>query len=440
MVDVKKFEQHQIKNLLALLDKIFNSGGRHDEIRDVFNVLNLAMRRTLAIFKEDSEEASRDKEFNELISHMKQYQEKVVHGDEMDLVSGFLHQFVEVLQEYYRFVDKDRKSVEDLCNVFRIVTEIYLHLDFDDEDRKEEVLIGIHELVDEWFSGNITPPSSEEELPPEGIPDEDDLDLLEWQFETIVIKIEGQVAYITLNRPEQQNSLNKQMLEELAQIFDEVSKNSLVRVVVLTGHGKAFCNGFDFNEIEKVYHSEDEAQLYVMRFNKMLQTIYSFPKPLIVMVNGDASGSGIGLVAIADIVLAEEHAEFCFPETRWGVVPAIISPFVMEKIGATNTRRYFLTGEKFDVQIAKDLGLVTETGSFVSVRSACRNFITHLLAGGPAAQTHCKKLIKFLTQDDMYRNLQYTSELFKEMMASDESREGIRAFQLNSPPSWLKDV
>lgn len=436
MVDVRKFEQVQVENLLALLDNLFTSGNDQESIKEVLNVVNLAMRRTNIIFGENSVPQVREREFSDLIGHMLHYDDKVNPGESNSIVT-FLQEFVEVLETYYKYVDKDRKSIVDLCNVFRIVTEIYLHLDFEDEHRKAEVLNGIHELVDEWFLGNLTPPSSEEELPDDDLPAEEEDEFIEESlFETLLVSIEEGVAYVTLNRPEKRNAMNKKMLEELEQIFNDYGAQAHIRVIVITGSGSAFCSGADLDDMEKTYYSADEAQLLVMRLSRMLRAAHLCSKPIITLVNGAVYGGGIGLVCTADLVLAEKGVNFCFSEVRLGLAPATVAPFVVERIGVSNARRYFLTGERFSATDAQKMGMVTEVGELEELEGMCQHFISDLKAGGPQAIAECKELIRHLTHNSGDQHSQYTSELFIRLVSSDETHEGIQAFHNKTIPGW----
>ncbi len=256
------------------------------------------------------------------------------------------------------------------------------------------------------------------------------------EYQTLLVSVKNGVAFVNLHRPEKRNAMNNQMIEELEQVFLTCHNDQEIRVVVLTGTGHAFCAGADLHDMQSATQSAEFARQMGLRLGKMLQSVNECPRPVIAMVNGAARGGGMGLVCAADIVLVSSQVNFAFPEVRLGLVPAVISPFVIQRIGATQARRFFLTGEPFSAQEALKLGLVNEVSPPDHLRELCQKYADNLLAGGPHALAECKRLIQDVTTNDMAENLQDTPEVFVKMLDTAEAKEGIEAFHQKRSPNW----
>jgi len=246
------------------------------------------------------------------------------------------------------------------------------------------------------------------------------------------------VAIVSINRPDLHNAFNEVVIEELTSAFEELGKDKDVRVIVLRGEGKSFCAGADVNWMSKmVGYSLDENVADASAMARMLRTIRDCPKPTIARVHGAAIGGGVGLTAACDIAVALTSAMFCLSEVKLGIIPAVISPFVMEKIGPGHMRRYALTAERFGAAEAKRIGLVhdvvqTEEELDEHIDSIART----LIANGPAALAAAKRTLTDVAgmQWDAIQKL--TTRRVAEIRVSPEGQEGLKAFLEKREPKW----
>jgi methylglutaconyl-CoA hydratase len=240
---------------------------------------------------------------------------------------------------------------------------------------------------------------------------------------------DGHVLRVTLARPERRNAFDAAAIAELTEAFSEVGD---ARAVLLEGEGPSFCAGADVewhrSAIDLSYEENVEDGMCLYR---MLEAIDTCPAPVVCCVHGFALGGGSGLVAASDIAVAWPDAVFGFSEVRLGIIPAVISPFVLPKIGAA-ARRYFLTGERFDAEVALQIGLVSEVSQDAGVRAEA--IIRDILAGGPIAVREAKKLVRErpLGVD--------TARIAATRRTSDEGQDGLRAFLGKRQPAWLDDA
>jgi methylglutaconyl-CoA hydratase len=248
---------------------------------------------------------------------------------------------------------------------------------------------------------------------------------------------EGSVLMVALNRPDVHNAMTPTMIGALTAVFQTISSREDVRVVVLTGNGRSFCAGADLSFMRAAadYTFAENVQDGEAIFDLMLM-IDQCPKPVIGRVNGAAIGGGVGLVSCCDIVVAVERAKFGFSETRLGIVPAVISPFVLAKIGARNGRELFLTGERFDVHYAQKIGLVNHVVAESELDSKVAERITQLLQAAPGAQAAAKNLIRQVAWQPKEDAREYTANLIAQRRDSDEGREGMSAFLQKRKPWW----
>ncbi len=236
---------------------------------------------------------------------------------------------------------------------------------------------------------------------------------------------DGHVLRVTLARPERRNAFDAALIAELTEAFSDVGD---ARAVLLEGEGPSFCAGADIewqrSAIDLTY---DENVEDAMRLYRMLEAIDECPAPVICCVHGFALGGGSGLVACSDVAVAWPDAVFGFTEVRLGIIPAVISPFVLPKIGSA-ARRYFLTGERFDADVALQIGLVSEVSEDAGERAEA--IVRDILAGGPIAVREAKKLVheRPLGID--------TAHIAAERRTSDEGQDGLRAFLDRRAPGW----
>ncbi len=235
------------------------------------------------------------------------------------------------------------------------------------------------------------------------------------------------VLRITLARPETRNAFDAALIAELSQAFVDVGK---ARAVVLAGEGKSFCAGADVAWMRSsVDLSYDANVADATALRQMLEAIDGCPAPVVAVVQGHALGGGAGLVACADIVIAHEAAVFAFSEVKLGIIPAVISPFALRKIGESAARRYFVTGERFDAATALRIGLAHEVTD--DLDGALGRALGELRTAGPRAARHAKRLV--LERPDAAD----TARRIAERRTSDEGQEGLRAFLERRTPSWM---
>src|SRR5918999_3509186 len=197
---------------------------------------------------------------------------------------------------------------------------------------------------------------------------------------------DGPVATVSLARPEARNALNAALVEEITRGFEELADDERVRVVVLTGEGPAFCAGADIGYMrDTAGFSYDENLEDARRLATMFRSVDELPKPVVAKVRGAAIGGGAGLVAAADLAVAEEGTRFAFTEVRLGIAPATIAPFVVRKIGASHARSLFLTGERFGAERAQEIGLVHNMAPQDGLDAVVEEKVGELLQGGPVA-------------------------------------------------------
>lgn len=248
-----------------------------------------------------------------------------------------------------------------------------------------------------------------------------------------------QVTTVHLNRPEIHNAFNDEVVTELTHTFDELGSRDDVRAVILAGQGKSFSAGADLHWMKRmVDYTAEENERDAMAMAGMFRAIDRCRKPVIARVQGAALGGGSGLVAAADIAVAAQGTKFAFSEVRLGIIPAVISPFVLAKIGAAHARRYFLTGERFGADRAREIGLVQEVVAPEALDEAVQKLVGHILASGPEAVCAAKELVfevnAALTDD---AKDQVTSRRIAERRASDEGQQGMRAFLEKRSAPWL---
>ena len=246
------------------------------------------------------------------------------------------------------------------------------------------------------------------------------------------------IAYVTMNRPAVHNCFNEDVIARLTEIFVDIGHQDGVRAMILRGRGKSFSAGADLEWMQRAAHfTEDQNQEDARALAAMIAALDDCPKPTIACVQGAAYGGGVGLVAACDIAIAVERAQFCLSEVRLGLLPAVISPFVVNAIGPRAARRYFLTAERFDAQEAWRLGLVHKVvADDEALHAASDALVEQFLQAGPEAIAATKELIDKVAFVDPQDVRSYTARAIAERRASDEGREGVLAFLEKRKPSW----
>jgi len=245
------------------------------------------------------------------------------------------------------------------------------------------------------------------------------------------------VTTVTLARPDAHNALNVGLIEELTSCFEEISDDEGVRVVVLAGEGRSFCAGADVGYMRDSAGFTYEDNLEdARRLAAMYWTIDECPKPLVARVHGAAMGGGSGLVAVADVVVAEGEARFAFTEVRLGIAPATIAPFVVRKIGASHARSLFVTGERFGAERAREIGLVHNLVPLDGLDAMVGEKVDEILQGGPVAQATVKALLRRLETTEPMEAPGLTSRVISELRTGEEGQEGLAAFLEKREPGW----
>ncbi len=251
------------------------------------------------------------------------------------------------------------------------------------------------------------------------------------------------IVTLTLDRPEAKNALSATLVARLTEALATLADDATVRAVVLTGAGEVFCAGADIGGMRAAGSAPPEQnEADSRRFARMLECIERQPQPTVALVNGAAFGGAVGLVAACDIALASSGARFALSEVRLGLVPAMISPYVIRAIGTREARRWFLTGEAMDAKTALRIGLVHETADSGALGAAADGILGALLAGAPGAQAEIKRIVRHATGRSDAGDaamLTDTARWIARVRAGAEAREGLTAFLERRKPSWARD-
>jgi methylglutaconyl-CoA hydratase len=258
-------------------------------------------------------------------------------------------------------------------------------------------------------------------------------------YQTLEIAIADKVATVTLNRPDVRNAFDQAAIAELALAFDQLGRDEMVRAVVLAANGPAFCAGADLNWMKKMAgYSDAENYEDALLLADMLRTIYLCPKPVVAKVQGDCYAGGVGLAAACDILVAAEEASFCLSETRLGLIPATISPYVIKAMGENAARRYFLTAERFSAHEAHRIGFAHEVVAADTLDAKVAAIVKALAANSPHAVGQAKVLVREIAgQPVTDALLADTAARIALIRASMEGREGVASFLEKRKPSWL---
>jgi methylglutaconyl-CoA hydratase len=252
----------------------------------------------------------------------------------------------------------------------------------------------------------------------------------------------GTVAHLLMNRPEVHNAFDDALIADLTAAIDAVDADPAVRAVVLTGAGASFSAGADLNWMRGMASaSEADNRADSERLARLMRRLQFLSKPTVARVNGAAFGGGVGLVACCDIAIASDGAKFALSEVKLGLVPAVISPYVIAAIGLRQARRLFITGEIFGAAAARDMGLVHDTVPAEELDAAVERVLGLLTKGGPVAQREAKQLalgMGGMTETDMERVDAQNAALIARLRVSSEGQDGLSAFLNKDQPSWTK--
>lgn len=256
-------------------------------------------------------------------------------------------------------------------------------------------------------------------------------------MDTLRLERNGPIVTVTLTRPAVHNAMNPELIAALTETFHGFDEDTAVRAVVLAGEGKSFCAGADVEYMRSVAsYGEDENVADAQRLAELFAAIQECPKPVVARVHGAALGGGAGLVAVADIVVASEDAVFGFTEAVLGIMPAVISPFVLGKIGPGAARELFLTGERFSAARACEIGLVQRAVPAAELDAAVAERIDKLLVAAPGAQAAIKILLPQVAFHSPVEVRAITAHAIAARRASEEGQEGLKAFLEKRQPAW----
>ncbi|MBI2343558.1 MAG: enoyl-CoA hydratase/isomerase family protein [Deltaproteobacteria bacterium] len=254
------------------------------------------------------------------------------------------------------------------------------------------------------------------------------------------MEIDRCIATVTLNRPEKRNALSKALVQQLTALTAACAKNPAVRVMVLQGNGPVFCAGADIEWMRSAQQLDHETNLAdAQLIARLMATLAHFPKPLLIRAQGAAIGAGAGLVATADIVVAAEETQFGFAEVRLGIIPSVVAPYVIPKIGASQSRRYFLTSERVDARTAERLGLVHTVVPASHLDATIAQYTAQILSGGPEAIAASKAMILHNTPAIPQRRIDEMIEQLAEIRVTPEAQEGLSAFLEKRAPQWYRN-
>jgi methylglutaconyl-CoA hydratase len=258
-------------------------------------------------------------------------------------------------------------------------------------------------------------------------------------YDTLLLNEGDGVLSVTLNRPEVHNAFNEELIAEAIDLFENIGSRDL-RAVVLRGTGPNFCAGADLNWMSRmVAYTRDQNIRDSSLLAKMYALMNECPIPLIGGIQGAAIGGGVGLVSVCDVAIATRDAKFGLSEVKLGILPAVISPYVIAKIGTSHARALFLTGERFDAERALRIGLVHRLVDDVEALDiAVEDTVKQLKGSGPQAVRECKKLITFVAAHELAEAIPYTIEAIATRRVSEEGQAGMQAFLGKEKAPWAK--
>jgi len=259
--------------------------------------------------------------------------------------------------------------------------------------------------------------------------------------DSVILDIDPRgVAWLTINRPDIHNAFDDALINRLIQAIDAVQVDPQIRAMVLAAKGKSFSAGADLNWMRRMAdYSAKENLADAMQLAKLMERLNQLTKPTIARVQGAAFGGGVGLVACCDMAVASDKALFSLSEVRLGLIPAVISPYVVAAIGERSSRRYFITAERFSAAQALQMGLLHEVVEADQLDDAVEALLGEILKGGPEAQAAAKQLVADVAFEPINKALiSETAQRITDIRASDEGKEGLNAFLQKRAPGWIK--
>jgi methylglutaconyl-CoA hydratase len=261
-------------------------------------------------------------------------------------------------------------------------------------------------------------------------------------YQSIIIEVDGAVGILTLNKAERHNAFDEVLIAEITAGLRELAADPRVRAVVLSSTGKSFCAGADLNWMKRAAgYSQEENLRDAHKLAELMRTLNELPKPTIARVQGPAYGGGVGLIAACDIAVATYDALFALTEVKLGILPAVISPYVLAAIGERHARRYMLTAERLSAAEAYRIGLLHEiVPGEEQLDEAIGEILDSLLKNGPQAQAQCKALIRAVSGQPIDETtIEETAQRITSVRSSPEGKEGLTAFLEKRKPNWIKN-
>lgn len=252
----------------------------------------------------------------------------------------------------------------------------------------------------------------------------------------LIIEKKNHQVWVWLNRPELHNAFNAELIKELTECFEEISKDKNIRLAVLAGRGNSFSAGADLHWMKSMKElSEEENFIDAQKLANLFETINNLPIPLIGRIHGAALGGGSGLVSVCDYAIGTEKTILGFTEVRLGLLPAVISPYVVAKIGESHARAWFLSGEKFNQELAFSMGLIHQKSSTDMIDQDVEKVISSFLKAGPEAAREAKYLIKQIKPFNHFH--EKTCRMIAKRRISKEGQEGMNALLTKQQPKWV---
>lgn len=254
------------------------------------------------------------------------------------------------------------------------------------------------------------------------------------------IERDGPVARLWLDRPDQHNALSDDLANALVEALHAIAHDDAVRVVVLGGRGRSFCAGADIGAMKASAGASFEDNLAdAMKLGNMFAALADLPKPVVARIHGNVLGGGVGLACACDIPVASDDAVFGLAEVRLGILPALISPYLVRRMGDSNAREYMLTGERFGAAVARQLGIVQHVVPAAELDAKVEDRVLALLAGGPRAQARIKTLLELNTDSTWEEYRSAMPRVLAEVRSGDEAKEGLTAFFEKRKPAWRSE-
>lgn len=250
----------------------------------------------------------------------------------------------------------------------------------------------------------------------------------------------GRVARVWLNRPEVHNALSGALLDRATEVVRMLGARADVRVVVIGGRGPSFCAGADLGDMKASSDASfDDNLAEAQRFGALFEAVTRCPKPVVARVHGNVFGGGVGLTASSDLAIGATNAVFAISEVRLGIIPGLISPYLLRRMGDRNARPLMLSGERFDGARAVEVGLLHRAVAVDQLDATVDAALDELLKGGPRAQARVKEVLRLNADHTFSEVLDLVPRQLAEARAGDEAKEGFRAFFEKRKPEWMKD-